>query len=116
MNRNIENAKFVIGDLKASGYNLSLVKDIENLIKDNERLIEKTQYYKYHYEKALVQKKNLKKENTILKRENAELSEKVKMFIPRRRVRRIYKMIGEILQVDVDPEVLERELKKEKKK
>ena len=42
-----------------------------------------------------------------------ELKEKLQMFIPRRRVRRIYKMIGKILRVDVDPIVLEKELKAE---
>lgn len=54
-----------------------------------------------------------KKDKTIneLKHENHTLKEKLQMFIPRRRVRRVYKMIGEILRTDIDPIILEKELK-----
>ena len=48
-----------------------------------------------------------------LEEENHTLKEKIQMFIPRRRVRRIYKMIGKILRTDIDPVLLEKELKKE---
>lgn len=56
-----------------------------------------------------------KKNNTIeeLKKENHDLKEKLQMFIPRRRVRRVYKMIGKILRTDIDPILLEEELKSE---
>lgn len=56
-----------------------------------------------------------KKNNTIeeLKKENHNLKEKLQMFIPRRRVRRVYKMIGKILRTDIDPILLEEELKSE---
>lgn len=37
---NIENIKFFLGDLKASNYNLSFIKDVENLIKENKELKE----------------------------------------------------------------------------
>jgi hypothetical protein len=35
-----------------------------------------------------------------LRAENLELKEQLKSFIPRRRVRRIYKMLGNILEAD----------------
>lgn len=47
------------------------------------------------------------------KKENHDLKEKLQMYIPRRRVRRVYKMIGKILRTDISPELLEKELKKE---
>ena len=43
---------------------------------------------------------------------NGELREQLQMFIPRRRVRRVYKMLGKILRTDIPPELLEKELKK----
>ena len=46
-----------------------------------------------------------------LRQENQNLKEKLKMYIPRRRVRRVYKMLGKILRTDVDPVILEKELK-----
>lgn len=60
----------------------------------------------------------LKKKDKIInemKKENHDLKEKLQMFIPRRRVRRVYKMLGKILSVDIDPIILEKELKAEYK-
>lgn len=37
-----------------------------------------------------------------LKNENAALKERLENFIPRRRVRRIYKMLGDILEADTN--------------
>lgn len=54
---------------------------------------------------------NLIQENKELKEENHTLKEKLQMFIPRRRVRRVYKMLGKILRTDIDPILLEKELK-----
>ena len=45
---------------------------------------------------------------------NGELREQLQMFIPRRRVRRVYKMLGKILRTDIPAELLEKELKQGK--
>lgn len=45
---------------------------------------------------------------------NGELREQLQMFIPRRRVRRVYKMLGKILRTDIPPELLEKELKQKR--
>ncbi len=37
-----------------------------------------------------------------LKNENAALQEKLENYIPRRRVRRVYKMLGNILEADTE--------------
>lgn len=37
-----------------------------------------------------------------LKAENANMKEQLQNYIPRRRVRRIYKMLGNILEADTD--------------
>ncbi len=50
-----------------------------------------------------------------LKEENHNLKEQLQMFIPRRRVRRVYKMLGKILRTDIDTVLLEKELKEENK-
>lgn len=42
----------------------------------------------------------LLEENSKLRSENHALKEQLKMFIPRRRVRRVYKMLGKILAQD----------------
>ena len=42
----------------------------------------------------------LEEENKILKQENYNLKEQLENFIPRRRVRRVYKMLGKILKED----------------
>ena len=47
-----------------------------------------------------------------LKKENAALKEKLENFIPRRRVRRIYKMLGNILEADTDTKPYVNILKK----
>lgn len=44
----------------------------------------------------------MNKEERELKNRVATLEEQLKNFIPRRRVRRIYKMIGNILDADTD--------------
>lgn len=44
----------------------------------------------------------MNKEEQELKNRVATLEEQLKNFIPRRRVRRIYKMIGNILDADTD--------------
>jgi cell shape-determining protein MreC len=51
-----------------------------------------------------------------LKQENNTLKEQLQMFIPRRRVRRVYKMLGKILRTDIDPVLLEKELKSEERR
>lgn len=38
-----------------------------------------------------------------LKDENHNLKEQLKNYIPRRRIRRVYKMLGDILETDTDP-------------
>lgn len=53
-----------------------------------------------------------KQKNKELAEENHNLKEKLQMFIPRRRVRRAYKMLGKILRTDIDPILLEEDLKK----
>ena len=58
----------------------------------------------------------LKKEISKLKGEVNTLKEQLQMFIPRRRVRRVYKMLGKILRTDIDPVLLEKELKEDKAK
>lgn len=55
--------------------------------------------------------KEHQKENGELRQENKTLKEQLQMFIPRRRVRRVYKMLGKILRTDIDPVLLEKELK-----
>lgn len=77
---------------------------IENLIKENKEL-----RIQISARETVVDK--LTKENKDLKEENHELKEKLQMFIPRRRVRRVYKMLGKILRTDIDPILLEKELK-----
>lgn len=42
----------------------------------------------------------LEEQNKILKQENHNLKEQLENFIPRRRVRRVYKMLGKILKQD----------------
>lgn len=42
----------------------------------------------------------LEEENKILKQENHNLKKQLENFIPRRRVRRVYKMLGKILKQD----------------
>lgn len=42
----------------------------------------------------------LVKENIELRKENHNLKEQLQYFIPRRRVRRVYKMLGKILAQD----------------
>ena len=37
-----------------------------------------------------------------LEKENHELRERLEMFIPRRRVRRVYKMLGDIIEENTD--------------
>ena len=51
--------------------------------------------------------------NKKLELENHDLKEQLQMYIPRRRVRRVYKILGNILRADIDPVLLEKELKKE---
>ena len=77
---------------------------IENLIEENKEL-----RIQISARETVVDK--LTKENKDLKEENHELKEKLQMFIPRRRVRRVYKMLGKILRTDIDPILLEKELK-----
>lgn len=45
-----------------------------------------------------MDKEELKK----LKIENQNLKEKLENYIPRRRIRRVYKMLGKILEADTD--------------
>lgn len=47
-----------------------------------------------------------------IKNKNAELEEKLVNYIPRRRVRRIYKMLGNILEADTDTSPYIETLKK----
>lgn len=67
---------------------------------------------------ACIKKGELTEKNNLIKKQQVEiheLKEKLQMFIPRRRLRRIYKMIGKILRTDIDPIILEKELKAEYK-
>lgn len=57
---------------------------------------------------------NKKNKNIELQKELNSYKEQLAMFIPRRRVRRVYKMLGKILQTDIAPEILEKELKEDK--
>jgi chromosome segregation ATPase len=68
----------------------------------------------YHKLECEFEKKDT--EINKLKQENHTLKEQGKMFIPRRRVRRVYKMLGKILKVDIDPVLLEKELKSEERR
>ncbi len=52
-------------------------------------------------------------EMSKLKNENHNLKEQLQNFIPRRRVRRVYKMLGKILRTDVSDEFLQNELNDE---
>jgi len=52
-------------------------------------------------------------EMSKLKNENHNLKEQLQNFIPRRRVRRVYKMLGKILRTDVSDEFLQNELNNE---
>lgn len=58
----------------------------------------------------------MEEELNRLRRENNDLSEQLKNFIPRRRIRRIYKMLGNILDKNTDTtqyaEVLKRFINK----
>ena len=80
------------------------IQAIENLIKENKEL-----RIQISARETVVDK--LTKENKELKEENHTLKEKLQMFIPRRRVRRVYKQLGKILRTDIDPILLEKELK-----
>lgn len=84
--------------------NWNEVQAIENLIQENKEL-----RIQISARETVVDK--LIKENKDLKEENHTLKEKLQMFIPRRRVRRVYKMLGKILRTDIDPILLEKELK-----
>ena len=89
------------------GYEMAIVtakKLINNLIQENKEL-----RIQISARETVVDK--LTKENKDLKEENHTLKEKLQMFIPRRRVRRVYKMLGKILRTDIDPILLEKELK-----
>ena len=44
----------------------------------------------------------LKEENQKLKNQIHELNDQLKAFIPRRRIRAVYKMLGKILEKDTD--------------
>lgn len=44
----------------------------------------------------------MKEEIRNLKMENNSLKEKLESYIPRRKVRRIYKMLGDILEADTE--------------
>lgn len=48
--------------------------------------------------------KNLEKENRELKNEIHNLNERLENYIPRRRVRRVYKMLRNILEEDMKDE------------
>ena len=50
------------------------------------------------YKKEKEKNKELEEENKILKQENHNLKKQLENFIPRRRVRRVYKMLGKILK------------------
>lgn len=52
-------------------------------------------------------------EMSKLKNENHNLKEQLQNFIPCRRVRRVYKMLGKILRTDVSDEFLQNELNDE---
>ena len=69
------------------------------------------------HECSRLEQEDIRKDKIIneMKKENHDLKEKLQMFIPRRRVRRVYKMLGKILSVDIDPIILEKELKAEYK-
>lgn len=57
----------------------------------------------------IINKQNIEISN--LKHEINTLKEKLKMYIPRRDVRAIYKHLGKILNSDIDPQILEEKLK-----
>lgn len=57
----------------------------------------------------------LEEENKSLKQENHNLKEQLENFIPRRRVRRVYKMLGKILKQDgIVDDLLDLEEEQEK--
>ena len=90
---------------------------ILNLIQKQEKEI---QHWKKGMEIVDKDHKNyIQKQDTEinkLKQENHTLKEQGKMFIPRRRVRRVYKMLGKILKVDIDPVLLEKKIKSEERR
>ena len=49
-----------------------------------------------------VENEDMKEELKQLRIENHNMKEQLENFIPRRRVRRIYKMLGNILEADTD--------------
>ena len=80
------------------------VDDIREQIEQNELIIG-------HFRKI---KKMLETNQQTISNQTSKintLEEQVKMFIPRRRVTRVYKMLGKILQKDIPIEELEKQLK-----
>lgn len=53
----------------------------------------------------------MEKELNQLKIENNNMKEQLKNYIPRRRIRRVYKMLGDILEADTDPKPYVNKLK-----
>lgn len=74
------------------------------------------EYVKVNKQQLLqVLKRNYKLETELekvkeIKNENHNLKEQLQNFIPRRRVRRVYKMLGKILRTDVSEEFLQNEI------
>ena len=77
-----------------------LKRDI--LVKSNSTDLSRVLYLVKDYEKVLEENGRLKSENNIFK-------EKLENFIPRRRVRRVYKQLHKILTQDGITEDLETE-------
>lgn len=77
-----------------------LKRDI--LVKSNSTDLSRVLYLVEDYEKVLEENGKLKSENNIFK-------EKLENFIPRRRVRRVYKQLHKILTQDGITEDLETE-------
>ena len=53
----------------------------------------------------------MEKELNQLKIENNNMKEQLKNYILRRRIRRVYKMLGDILEADTDPKPYVNKLK-----
>lgn len=54
----------------------------------------------------------MKKKELTLEEENHNMKEQLENFIPRRRVRRVYKMLGKILEADTEIKPYVETLKK----
>lgn len=95
----IKEIEFFIIYMKQDNYNIKYIGYISKLLE------------LYNKEKEI----RIKEAMVIsqLRQENQNLKEKLQMYIPRRRVRRVYKMLGKILRTDIDPVILEKELKEE---